>query len=157
MGSTTAVNRQAPRVTGRREVQQARFHAYFPRVFAYTLGVTGDEESAGDLTAATFEEAFALPDMRDPEFAIEIFRIARALARDAGSARAAIGDGLTGRERDVLSLVFDARLPRDEVARMLSLKPETVLGVLLKGLRKLQDPLPAGAAPAPLGSLTPAA
>jgi DNA-binding CsgD family transcriptional regulator len=148
MGFDSTKERQQPRVTARRDVQQARFEEYFARVFAYGLGATGSEEAARRLTVAAFAEAFALPDMREPEFELEIFRAARSVARAMSGSKGQFKDGLTGRERDVLSLVFDGQLQRDQVGSLLSLRSETVLGILLKGLRKMRDPMPAAALPA---------
>ncbi len=147
MGISGTKERQQPRVTARKDFQQSRFEAYFPRVFAYALCAAGDEDTARAITINAFSEAFLLPDMREDEFEMEIFRIARQVARSSSRAPVRQSDGLTGRERDVISLVFDAQLHRDQVGSLLSLRPETVLGIMLKGLRKLQDPLPASAAP----------
>ena len=133
---------EEPRATARKDIRQQRFLSYFPRVFAYALGTTRDEDTAKQVTVAAFARAFSLPDMREHEFEVEIFRSARESGRAPVSRERQSSDGLTPREREVLSLVFDAQLSRDQVARLLSLRPETVLGVLLKGLRKMRDPIP---------------
>jgi DNA-directed RNA polymerase specialized sigma24 family protein len=146
MGTSGTTELQQPRVTARRDFQKGRFETYFPRVFAYALSASGNDETARRITINAFAEAFSLPDMREPDFEIEMFRIARGLARISRS-QSRNADGLTGRERDVISLVFDAQLQRDQVGSLLSLRPETVLGIMLKGLRKLRDPMPANAAP----------
>ena len=134
---------EGPHATARLEIRQNRFLSYFPRVFAYALGTTGDEKAAKEVTIAAFARAFSLPDMREHEFEVEVFRSARESGRAPVSRNRQSSDGLTPREREVMSLVFDAQLNRDQVARLLSLRPETVLGVLLKGLRKMRDPMPA--------------
>ncbi len=144
MGSLSRSQCDEPRIAARRDIQQDRFVCYFPRVFAYALGITGDETTAREVTVAAFAVAYSLPDMREREFEVEIFRCARESVRGIGGARRS-RDGLSPREREVLSLVFDGQLSRDQVARLLSLRPETILGTLLKGLRKLRDPLPAAA------------
>jgi hypothetical protein len=122
-------------------------------VFAYALGTTGDELTARDVAVAAFASVFALPDMREPEFEVQVFKAARDAARPASKRGRHFRDGLSPREREVISLVFDARLSRDQVAGLLSLRPETVLGMLLKGLRKLRDPF-LDAAPRPLPSFS---
>lgn len=145
MGISLTTQRQQPRVTARADIRQDRFDAYFPRVFAYGFSAIGDEEAARHLTVATFAEVFSLPDMREPEFELEVFRTARQIVRGVYHSPRRSPDGLTARERDVMALVFDAGLQRDQVGQLLSLRPETVLGILLKGLRKMRDPMPAGA------------
>ena len=118
-------------------MQRERFGAYFPRVFAYSLVVTGEEAAAKEMTTAAFAEAFALPDMREGEFEVEVFRIAREMGQQA-EVRTKGTDGLSTRERDVISLIFDAQLNREQIGLVLGVKPETVVATLFRGLRKLK-------------------
>jgi DNA-binding CsgD family transcriptional regulator len=151
MGFISTPTRQAQQAPAQGGNQQERFNTYFSRVFAYGLSATGNEDEARNLTINAFAEAFAMPQMREAEFELEVFRRAREAARESRKSRQA-RDGLTPREREVLALVFDAQLHRDQVGSLLSLRPETVLGILLKGLRKMSDPMPANAAPPPIPS-----
>ncbi|GAG26798.1 unnamed protein product, partial [marine sediment metagenome] len=48
-------------------------------------------------------------------------------------------DPLSPREREVISLVFDAGLTREQIARMFRIRETTVSSVLLTGLRKLKE------------------
>src|SRR3990170_420571 len=83
-----------------------RFGAHFPRLFAYVRSWTGDDAAAGDITVEAFCRAFGRPAASPP------CRRARPPASR--------GDGLTRHDRDVLGLLFDARLTRDEVSALLN-------------------------------------
>jgi hypothetical protein len=138
MGLGSAFRRSnGPRTGARREVQSERFGRYFPRLFAYSLVATGEEQAARELTVSAFTETFALPDMREAEFEVEVFRIARDLTQRS-EARNKPADGLSTRERDVISLIFDAQLNREQIGLVLGVKPETVVTTLFRGLRKLK-------------------
>jgi DNA-directed RNA polymerase specialized sigma24 family protein len=140
---------EAPRIWSRRDVNRERFATYFSRLFAYVYGTTGSEETARELTIAAFSDVFSLPDMEEGEFALHLFRIARALSRRPDVRARRPEDGLTSREHDVVSLVFDAQLDRGQIGQLLGLRPETVASMLMRGLRKLRE-APEGTLPAGL-------
>lgn len=134
---------QHPKTGHRRDLRAERFKAYFPRVFAYACSVAGDDEAARDVTVGAFASTFTLPDMREPEFEIALFRAAQEEANRHNRHK----DGLTARERDVIALVFDAQLEQAQIAELMGVSTDTVSITLAKGLRKLQsrlDPEPAG-------------
>ena len=91
----------------RRDLRQDRFMSYFPRLFAFACASTGDDEAARDVAVAAFSTAFTLPDMREPDFEIALFKAARDLCANGEYRVRRHNDGLTPRERDVISLVFD--------------------------------------------------
>jgi DNA-directed RNA polymerase specialized sigma24 family protein len=140
---------ETPRIWSRRDRNRERFSAYFPRLFAYIYGTIGDEEAARELSVASFSDVFSLPDIEESEFSLQLFRIARALARRPDVRARRPHDGLTSREHDVVSLVFDAQLDRAQIGQLLGLRPETVASMLMRGLRKLRE-APEGTLPAGL-------
>src|SRR5688572_20206254 len=117
---------EAPRIWSRRDLNKERFAVYFPRLFAYVYGATGDEEAARELSVASFSDVFSLPDIDESEFPLHLFRIARALSRRPDVRARRPLDGLTSREHDVVSLVFDAQLDRGQIGQLLGLRPDTV-------------------------------
>jgi len=145
-------NQAGPKVGARRSVQRERFGAYFPRLFAYCFAATGDEKSAQDAVATAFAGVFTLPDMREEDFEIELFRAARQFSREQGHAH--YTDGLNSREREVISLLFDAQLNRDQVSEILNIREETVVNTLLRGLRKLRPEDVKASAGNPVASLS---
>lgn len=132
-------------VLGRREAgprgddrHRSRFGKYFPRLFAYVHSAITDEARAQEIVAEAFTQAFASHDVSDDEeFRIWLFALARRIVRSAESA--ADPDGLNSRERDVVSLLFDAQLTRREVGTLLSISEDMVASTLLKALRKLRE------------------
>lgn len=136
---------QQPRTGARRDLRQERFQAYFPRVFAYACSVAGDDDAARDIVVSAFASTFTLPDMREPEFEVAIFRA----ARDEANHSARHSDGLTARERDVIALVFDAQLQQAQIAELMGASQDNVSITLAKGLRKLQANFAPEATPAP--------
>jgi DNA-binding NarL/FixJ family response regulator len=56
-------------------------------------------------------------------------------------------EGLTERERDLVSLLFDGQLERSEVARLLDVCEETITAELVRALKKLRAGLRTPAAP----------
>src|SRR3989304_966897 len=67
-------------------------------------------------------------------------RPARRLCRPAlKQARVDDGDSLNRREREALSLVFDAGLTREQIARLFRIRESTVSALLMTGLRKLKE------------------
>jgi DNA-directed RNA polymerase specialized sigma24 family protein len=143
---------ERPKTGARRDLRAERFKEYFPRLFAYACSVTGADEAARDVTATAFSSAFAMPDMREAEFEIALFKAARDLANSGEYRLRRHNDGLTPRERDVISLVFDAQLEQAKIAELMGVGSDTVSITLAKGLRKLQEklaPEPAGTAVLP--------
>lgn len=143
-----------PKTGARRELQKERFGAYFPRVFAYALCTSGDEDAARDITIVTFSDVFAMPDMREEEFEFVLFRTARQVVSSHAPRVRRRGDGLSAREREVISFIFDAQLDRAQVARVLGIRDETVVATLLRGLRKLKIDAGASGAGAPVPSFS---
>lgn len=117
-----------------------RFGQYFPRLFAYVRPWVGSDAQARDIAVDTFARAFSHPgEMSDPEFAIVLFGLAREACHGRRQAAQRPGSGLTAREREVLGLVFDAQLGREEVARLLRIEERDVVGALVQGLKKLRS------------------
>ena len=134
-----SVRSNRPKTGARRDLQQERFAAYFPRVFAYACAATGDEEAARDVVVASFSDVYLLPDMRGDEFELALFGNARELCLSPEFRLKRPDDGLGTRERDVISLVFDAQLSKTQVAALTGVPEETVATILLRGLRKLRS------------------
>lgn len=119
-----------------REQQARRFAGCFPRVYAFTLAMTDDETASRDLATAAFAETFTLGEMTEQEFVVELFRQARELARRApGTTHRGL---LNAREREIISLTFDAKLSREQISLVLGVTADGVAAALLKGLRKLE-------------------
>ncbi len=128
----------------------ARFSAYFPRLFAYVRSCVGGDVPAQDIVVEAFCRAFSKAgDAGEGHFCTVLFRAARrlcrpALKRDGGSS----DDPLSPREREVMSLVFDAGLTREQIAQMFHIRETAVSSVLLTGLRKLKEQTSSAAAAA---------
>lgn len=137
-----------PRTAARRDLRQERFKAYFPRLFAFACSATGDDEAARDVTVVAFTSVFGMPDMREPEFEVALFRAARELCNNSEYRVRRHNDGLTPREREVIALVFDAQLDTAKIAELLGVRSDAVPMTLARGLRKLQTKL----APEPAGT-----
>ncbi|HVP04700.1 MAG TPA: sigma factor-like helix-turn-helix DNA-binding protein [Dehalococcoidia bacterium] len=131
----------APQIGSRDGLKKERFADYFARLFAYACGATGDDEAARDVAVAAFTEVFAMPDLRESEFELVLFGGARRLCASGEYRLRRHNDGLSPRERDVLSLVFDGKLAGPQIGRLLGIRPETVSATLTRGLRKLQQRL----------------
>ncbi len=118
-----------------------RFSTYFPRLFAYVRSCVRGDVPAQDIAVEAFTRAFGKAGGASEEnFRTVLFRTARCLCRPAlrhdGSAH---DDPLNPKEREVVSLVFDAGLTREQIARMFRIRESTVSSVLLTGLRKLKE------------------
>lgn len=118
-----------------------RFSAYFPRLFAFVRSCVGGDMPAQDIVVEAFTRAFSKAgDGGEEDFRAVLFRTARRLCRPAltrdGGAR---DDPLSWREREVISMVFDAGLSRGQIARLFRIRETTVNSVLLAGLRKLKE------------------
>lgn len=119
---------------------QARFARYFPRVFAYVSSYLRGP-AAREVVTETFRRALSFPDpLTEAEFRVVLFGVARRLCHGHPAHE---NDGLSECERDVVSLVFDAELDRDEIGALLGIKEDLVGSALLRGLKKLR----LGAAP----------
>jgi len=118
-----------------------RYNAYFPRLFAYVRSCVGGEMPAQDIVIQAFSRAFSHPDSADEDrFRTVLFRTARRLCRPAlKQARVDDDDSLNRREREALSLVFDAGLTREQIARLFRIRESTVSALLMTGLRKLKE------------------
>jgi DNA-directed RNA polymerase specialized sigma24 family protein len=143
-----------PRAGGRREVQSERFGTYFPRLFAYACAATGDDEAARDVAVSAFSEAFARPDVREDEFELDLFRTARAICQSGEYRMRRHNDGLSPRERDVISLLFDAQLNRLQISALLGIRQDMVASTLVRGLRKLRATFATGTAAAAVPSFS---
>ncbi len=132
----TAVS-HPPGMDGLRE----RFEAYFPRLFAYVHRCVGGDMPAQDIAVQAFSRAFSRAgDSDEDRFRTVLFRTARRLCRPS------LKDGCTGdsdslnhREREVISLVFDAGLTREQIAHLFRIHETTVGSLLMTGLRKLKN------------------
>ena len=118
-----------------------RYNTYFPRLFAYVRSCVGGEMPAQDIVIQAFSRAFSHPDSADEDrFRAILFRTARRLCRPARKqATADRDDPLNRREREILSLVFDAGLTREQIARLFRIRESTVGTLLMTGLRKLKE------------------
>ena len=120
------------------EARRGRFGAYFPRLFAYVQHSTGEESVTLEVVAEAFAGVFSrVPELREDEFRLALFGAARDLCEDRRAPRAP-EETLTPRERDVISLLFDGQLSREEVACLIDESEEAVTGVLVRALRKLR-------------------
>ena len=118
-----------------------RYNEYFPRLFAYVRCCVGGEMPAQDIVIQAFSRAFSHPDSADEDrFRTVLFRTARRLCRPSlTQTRPDANDTLTAHEREVLSLVFDAGLTRDQIARLFRIREATISALLMTGLRKLKE------------------
>jgi len=143
MGLTLLRRRQNTEVTHPADLGafDERYNAYFPRLFAYVHSCVGGEIPAEDIVIQAFSHAFRHPSSADEDrFRTILFRTARRLCRPA--LKQATGDGddpLNPREREILSLVFDAGLTREQIAQLFRIRQSTVSTLLMTGLRKLKE------------------
>ncbi len=129
MGQITAINGGSPEipVTHRR-----RFARYFPGVFAYVRAMSDDHSTTVDKVVSAFEAALSEPHADEDAFVLSLFAHARELC-NVGKATH------DTRDREVLSLTFDAQLTREQVSALLDLPRDAVISALLRGLRRLQS------------------
>ena len=118
-----------------------RYRTYFPRLFAYVRCCVGGEMPAQDIVIQAFDRAFSHPDSADEDrFRTVLFRTARRLCRPAlRQPTIDRDDPLNRREREILSLVFDAGLTREQIGRLFRIRASTVGTLLMTGLRKLKE------------------
>jgi hypothetical protein len=119
------------------ELQRARFGAYFPRVFACAHSLTADETAAREASVEAFSLAFAAPDdLGEDDFTLLLFAAVRDLCRG---------------ERELLAFVFDARLSRETIRKLMQTTEQAISSTLLAALRKVQSGMsPAAADPSML-------
>ena len=123
---------------------QERFGAHFPRLFAYARTCVDDDVKAGEIVVEAFCRAFVRgPDIPDSDFRLVLFGLARGLCRAAASGKGRPDESLNPREREVISLLFDAQLSRGEIGRLLKVKERAVTDALVRGLKKLNATPPA--------------
>ena len=115
---------------------------------------TGDDEAARDVAVSAFSEAFARPDVREDEFELDLFRTARAICQSGEYRVRRHNDGLSPRERDVISLLFDAQLSRLQISTLLGIPQDAVGSTLVRGLRKLRASFAVGSAGAAIPSFS---
>jgi DNA-directed RNA polymerase specialized sigma24 family protein len=119
---------------------RGRFNEYFPRVFAYVRSCVGGDVPAQEIALKAFTRAYIrAADCDEAEFRTVLFRSARRICRPLIKENPeADEDSLNPREREVLSLVFDAGLSRAEIAKLFGIRAQTVADLLMSGLRKLK-------------------
>jgi len=127
-------------------VQIARFGEFFPRVFAYAHSLTGDEAAAREVAAEAFSSTFDHPKaLNDDDFVLLLFSTAGEICR-AQMANEGASGSLSPRERELLALVFDARLSREKVRRLMRTTEEALSSTLMRALRKIQESMKPAAA-----------
>lgn len=137
---TLARGRGGASPTVARDRLQSRYTAYYPRLFAYLHSCLGNDPAAAkELAVEAFAQAFQrCPNSAEESFRDCLFAAAHRLCRRRMKSPSP-GDPLSPREREILSLAFDAQLSRREIAHLLRLKERTVTAAILRGLRKLRD------------------
>lgn len=118
-----------------------RFDEHFPRLFAYLRTCVGGEIPAQDMAVKAFSQAFnqTSESTGDDEFRTVLYRAARRMCRPALRNNKPQDDSLTTREREIISLVFDAGLSRGQIAYMFHFRESTISSLLMSGLRKLKE------------------
>jgi DNA-directed RNA polymerase specialized sigma24 family protein len=101
-----------------------------------------------------FPDAFSRADVRADEFEVDLFRTARAICQSGEYRVRRHNDGLTPREREVISLRFDAQLDRAQIGVLLSIRDEVVATTLVRALRKLRTSFAASGAGAAVPSFS---
>jgi RNA polymerase sigma-70 factor, ECF subfamily len=140
-----------------------RYRQYFPRVFAYVYGRTGDTRATEDLASEVFRRAFAeahaLPD--EAAFETRLFTVARDLLtvhwRSQSPRDEALDDDLLQRpdvarilnhvrrlalpEQDIIALKFDAQLTNTQIAQVMELTERKVRAIIYHTLRHISKAL----------------
>lgn len=129
------------------EAARRRFETYFPRVFAYAQHFTADENATRELVTQAFTRAFsrAARFREEDDFRLALFRAARDLVGKVPAPAAQ--EGLTARERHLVSLLFDGLLSHKEVATLLHMREERVTLELMRALKKLRSGIDPKGAP----------
>lgn len=121
------------------EVRQKRFATYFPKVFAYTHSWTNDEARSREIVIEAFARAFNRGAIiADEDFPVVLFGVTRDLCSGARRTADSLAVGLSDPERDVIALLFDAQLTKNQVGSLLKMPEETVLSTLVNGLQKMK-------------------
>jgi DNA-directed RNA polymerase specialized sigma24 family protein len=117
-----------------------RYDAYFPRLYAYVHSCVGGDMPTQDIVVQAFSDAFQRAGDADEErFRTTLFRRARHLCRPhLRHDQPDDADSLSRWEREVISLVFDAGLTREQVSRTFRIRENKVGCLLVAGLRKLK-------------------
>ncbi len=131
---------EAPRSNNFTGVSE-RYNTYFPRLYGYVRTCVGGDVPAQDIVVQAFAQAFGRAGSGDEDkFLSVLFRTARRLSRPAfRENRVDDGESPDGREREIISLVFDAGLTRGQIARLFHIRETTVSALLMTGLRKLKE------------------
>ena len=118
-----------------------RYESYFPRIFAYVYACVGRDKDAQEIVIKAFHRAFQRAGSSDEaRFRTVLFRSARRMCRPVmKNRRPDDGDSLDPREHEVMSLVFDAGLTRDQIAHVFRISETSVNSLLMTGLRKLKE------------------
>lgn len=142
MGLNLFNRRQETQEAGPKGIERANewYNNYLPRVFAYVHSCVGGQASTEDIVVQAFGQAFTRADTDEDNFRTTLFQTAHRLCRPAlKNGRAGDGDSLDSREHEVISLVFDAGLTRNQIARLIRLRETKVNSLLMSGLRKLKE------------------
>lgn len=131
-----------------------RYNAYFPRLFAYVHSCVGGDIPTQDIIVQAFSRAFQRAgNAGEDGFRTVLFRTARRLCHPTlKHYRPDHDDSLNTREREVVSLVFDAGLTRIQIAHLFRIRETTIGSLLMTGLNKLKkqtSPAAATANPRP--------
>ncbi len=118
-----------------------RYETYFPSVFAYVYACVGRDKPSREIVVQAFHRAFQRAGSSDEDrFRTVLFRSARRMCRPVNKNRSSSdSDSLDPREHEVMSLVFDARLTRDQIAHVFHISETSVSSLLMTGLRKLKE------------------
>jgi len=127
MGRITSINGGATEISGAHRRQFAR---YFPGLFAYVRAMSDGYSTGVDKVVSAFEIALSERYSNDDDFVLSLFANARELC--------GVSAAHDTKEREVLSLTFDAHLTREQVSVLLDLPVSAVISTLLDGLRRLQ-------------------
>ena len=126
------------------ELHRTRFGAYFPRVFAFAHSLTADEIAAKEAAIEAFSRALGgRTGASEEEFAVQLFTEVRDRCRRIRPAENS-SDELNSRERELLALVFDARLNGEAIRKLMQTTKQAISATLLAALRKVR----AGVSPA---------
>ena len=128
MGQITEINGGTPEIS---VAHRRRFARYFPGLFAYVRAMSDGYSTGVDKVVSAFEMALSEPHADEDAFVFSLF----GHARDLCGVRSTAHDT---REREILSLTFDAKLTREQVSALLDLPMDAVVSTLLHGLNRLQ-------------------
>lgn len=149
MGQSRATEANQQGISFADGAQKERFAEHFPKVFAYALSWTGDEEHSREIVIEAFARVFSRGTPAHPEdFTVALYGTTRDLCSGARKVSKQAEGGLNDPEREVLALLFDAQLSRGQVSSLLKMPEDTVVTTLVNGLRKLKRAATSGARPA---------